>query len=123
MPIPTSSLAEDFSSFLGNKEFSDLEFFVGDKVFNVHKSILAARSPVFQAMLKADMVERQNNRISIDDMSSDAAHEMLQFIYADKVSPDKLAKFAVELLAAADKVCVVLITSIHNLSFILLPTV
>ena len=115
VPVPKSSLVQDFGDLLDNSKFSDLELFVGDKVFHVHKSILATRSPVFGAMFEHDTKERQENRISITDMDSNVVYQMLRFIYTDKVDTEKLVEFGVGLLVAADKVCVVVITTIHNL--------
>lgn len=64
--------------------------------------LLAARSPVFQAMFEHEMEERKHNRVDITDVDHEVLREMLRFIYTGKAS--NLEKMADDLLAAADKV-------------------
>lgn len=64
--------------------------------------VLAARSPVFQAMFEHEMEERKHNRVDITDVDHEVLREMLRFIYTGKAS--NLEKMADDLLAAADKV-------------------
>ena len=54
--------------------------------FEVHKSILSARSEVFAAMLQSDSLsETRDNQLTIKDIKSDALKEMLRFLYTDQV--------------------------------------
>ena len=54
--------------------------------FEVHKSILSARSDVFAAMLQSDSLsETRDNQLTIKDVKSDALKEMLRFLYTDQV--------------------------------------
>ena len=65
-----------------------------------HSFPLAARSPVFRAMLSADMLERRSGRIQVADMSVAAGKDLLYYLYTGSVRPVADLR---ELLAAADK--------------------
>ena len=55
--------------------------------FEVHKSILIARSDVFAAMLQSDSLsETRDNQLTIKDIKPDALKEMLRFLYTDEVA-------------------------------------
>lgn len=99
--VPECRLPEDLGDLYDNQKFSDVTLSVNGKEFQAHKAILAARSPVFEAMFQHEMEERKQNRVAITDMSHEVMQEMLRFIYTDK-APD-LDKMADDLLAAADK--------------------
>jgi len=72
------------------------------KEFRVHKSILAARSSVFDAMFSHDLEECKQNRVEIPDVDVDVFYEMLRFIYTGEVRD--LDELAFEMFEAADKV-------------------
>jgi len=63
--------------------------------------ILSSRSPVFAATLEHDMKEKQEKRVNIEDLCSEAVKNLLQFVYTDEVS--NISKMALELLPAANK--------------------
>merc|ERR1712098_275831 len=77
----------------------------GDSKFECHKVFLAARSPVFKAMLTIEMKEKISNEIQIDDAEPEVIAELLKFIYTGKPSPSFLDKCsnAMNLFFAADK--------------------
>jgi speckle-type POZ protein len=102
--IPDCRLSDDLGGLFESGKFSDVILSVNGAEFNAHKSILAARSPVFAAMFEHEMEEKKQNRVEIIDMDKDVLSEMLKFIYTGR-SPN-LEKMADDLLAAADKVCV-----------------
>ena len=80
---------------------SDVVIKCTDKVFRCHKFILRARSPVFDAMFKADMKESASGIVNIENLDSTVVEEMLRFIYTGKTKNiDKVAK---DLLAAANQ--------------------
>ncbi|MFT7808616.1 speckle-type POZ protein-like A isoform X1, partial [Arapaima gigas] len=81
--------------------FTDCSLYVGGQEFKAHKSILAARSPVFNAMFEHEMEESKKNRVDISDVDPDVFKEMMGFIYTGKAP--NLDKMADNLLAAADK--------------------
>lgn len=78
---------------------------VGSKkqLFPAHKAVLAAQSPVFEAMFShKDSKETQEGRVELIDISGEAVQQMLQYLYTGKV--DQVDKYALELFVAADKV-------------------
>lgn len=99
--VPEYKLFEDLSSLFENQEFSDITLSVSGKDLRVHKAILAARSSVFAAMFKHKMLESEQSKVVITDMTYELLKEMLSYIYSGK-SPN-LEKMAKDLLAAGDK--------------------
>jgi len=74
--------------------------------FPVHKCVLAARSPVFDAMLQhGEMAEVQQGQARVPDADYDAVREMLRFIYSGAAAGRDLVSLAMadELLPLADK--------------------
>lgn len=81
---------------------ADFEIHTNDKqLLKAHKAILAARSPVFYAMLRNDTQEAQIRSVKIGDFDSMVIRELLRFIYCDRV--EGLRKVDRELVFAADK--------------------
>ena len=86
------------------KNFSDFEITCDEEVFYCHRNILSARSPVFSAMIQADMIESRSQKVIIRDIEKSVFYEMLRFIYTGKVSSGESFKNqAREVLIAADK--------------------
>lgn len=101
--LPTELLLNDYEQLVDNEEFSDVELTIGDKTLRAHKNILSKRSPVFAAMFKSEMREKQENKVEITDARYEVYLEMLRYIYAERVNG--IENIADELLAAADKYC------------------
>jgi len=101
LKVPDCNLPQDFGHLLESATFSDMTLKVEDKVYPVHKAILAARSPVFAAMFNHDLEETKLGVVSITDLDTEVLREMLKFIYTGKVA--QLDTMADALLAAADK--------------------
>ena len=99
--VPDCSLSDDFGHLFEDKQFSDVILSVAGYEFKVHKAILSVRSPVFAAMFKHDMKERNTGIVKIDDVSQDVMEEVLRFVYTGKVL--NIDKMADDLLTAADK--------------------
>uniref|UniRef100_A0A8D8H5Z8 Speckle-type POZ protein-like B n=1 Tax=Culex pipiens TaxID=7175 RepID=A0A8D8H5Z8_CULPI len=100
-PAPPSSIADDFGALVDGQRFGDVTVKVGDKRFRVYKGILASRSPVFAAMFEHSMKEKIKSVVTIVDVEPDVFHELLRYIYTDKVQ--NLTTLAYQLFAAADK--------------------
>lgn len=92
---------QKLENLMNDKEYSDVSFLVDGKSFKAHKCILARESPVFDAMFKTDMKEKQLNEVVIEDIGSDVFEEMLRYVYVGEVNDIDL--IAGDLLAAADK--------------------
>ncbi|XP_014229817.1 speckle-type POZ protein A-like [Trichogramma pretiosum] len=92
---------DDFGALLESEAFSDVSLIVGCREFKAHKAILAARSPVFLAMFRHDMKEKNENIVEIHDIDERVMREVLRFIYAERV--ERIQDLANDLLAAADR--------------------
>lgn len=92
---------DDFEKLLADKDFSDVTIIIDEKKFNAHKCILASRSPVFEAMFKHNMKERNQNVVHIDDMEFEVFQEFIRFIYSGKIN--EIEKVVCGLLFAAEK--------------------
>lgn len=99
-----NKLGSDLSRLLGSPQdmFSDTKLVCGDRGVELlcHTNILAARSPVFQAMFQHDTAEAQSKVVEMVDVEPEVAMEMLQYIYTGNT---RSAGKEAELLAAADK--------------------
>jgi len=93
-----------FGNLLAEKNLADLEINCDGEVFNCHRNILSARSPVFFAMFQADMIENKSKKVHIRDIKKEVFSEVLKFIYTGSVSSeDSLKEQAKDILAAANK--------------------
>ncbi|KAL7298421.1 hypothetical protein TKK_0008212 [Trichogramma kaykai] len=72
------------------------------KEIPAHKVVLAAASPVFDAMFRHDMLEKKSQSVKMTDISYETAVEVLRYIYTGSVENQELFQ-AMNLLAAADK--------------------
>jgi speckle-type POZ protein len=92
-------LGEDLASVLDEK-YADFVFKVENEKIAAHKVILAARSPVFDAMFQHDMQENQTNETEITDVALAAFKALLRFIYTGHCEVGNLTE---DLLMAANK--------------------
>jgi len=83
------------------QDSSDVTIKCDNKEFRCHQFILSSRSPVFEAMLKTNMMEQETGSIEIEDFSKDVVEKMLVFIYGGVVP--NIDKDAKELLNIAEK--------------------
>ena len=96
------TLLDDLKRMLQTGQGSDITLVANDgREFPAHVSILSSRSPVMAAMFEHDMTEKQEKRVTIDDLSSQAVAGLLEFIYTDIVTD--ITTLAPELLPAAQK--------------------
>jgi len=95
------SLVKDYKSLMNNSELADFVIKTKTRSFSVHKCILAARSSVFDAMIKSGMREAQNNTVDIEEFDDDTVSAMIEYIYAGETNlkKDKLC----EVLKIAEK--------------------
>lgn len=98
---PVSRLSTDISSIYESGKFADCTVACEGKEFRCHKSILSARSTVFDAMFTHDMEENRKSKLSIVDLDSETVQDMIIYIYSGKVSG--LDTKADRLLSAAEK--------------------
>ena len=79
-------VGENLGSLIASEEFADVVIECGDKVFHCHWVFLATKSPVFKAMLQADMKENRMKKVNIVGIKPEFVAEMLHFIYTGVTS-------------------------------------
>ncbi|XP_065209115.1 speckle-type POZ protein B-like [Planococcus citri] len=100
--IAEPSLPRHLEQILNDGRFSDVTISVNGKTYDLHKAILAARSPVFSAMFSNyTMLENQKNEVEIKDIQQDIFEEMLYYIYTGTTR--NLDELAFELIPVTDK--------------------
>ena len=105
--VPPSDMHHQFGDLLLSKEGADVKFRVRKKTFSTHRSVLAARSPVFKKMLLGPMKEgTTTSAIPIDNMEAEVFGALLTFMYTDEL-PDmqeqEESEMVQHLLVAADR--------------------
>ncbi|KAK0091598.1 hypothetical protein PV326_002977 [Microctonus aethiopoides] len=76
--------------FITAPDFSDMVIVIGEKEIPVHKIILAAYSPVFLAMFKANMTASVNKRIIVTDIEVDIMKKVIDFMYTGVIHPESI---------------------------------
>jgi speckle-type POZ protein len=101
IPLTNDSFAEFNTKFFNSTDLSDIAIVCDGKEIPAHSCIIAARSPVFEAMLKSGMRESNTNRIVIEDIDAATMIELLRYIYMNKA--ENLNLIALRLIYAAEK--------------------
>ncbi|KAG0479766.1 hypothetical protein HPP92_010459 [Vanilla planifolia] len=83
IPVPPSDINEHFGQLLWRGEGTDIMFDVDGEIFNAHKLVLAARSPVFMAQFFGPMKDSNKECIKVEDMEAPVFKALLHFIYWD----------------------------------------
>ncbi|XP_063089732.1 speckle-type POZ protein-like [Cavia porcellus] len=99
--VPEGCLAEDLGGLWVRSQLTDCCLCVAGQEFQAHKAILAARSPVFMALLEHENQGSKKNRVEISDMDPEVLKEMIYFMYTGKAP--NLGRMATELLEAATR--------------------
>ena len=84
-----------------SEESDDLVLVCVDGEVKAHRSIMAARSPAFEAMLESEMKEKRSGRVKVNDFGINIVKAMVQFIYTAKI--DEEIEDIVELMKIGDK--------------------
>lgn len=71
-------MLREYEPFLNSEILSDITIQVGEKIYQCHKLVLAAKSPVLRRMLMSNMKEAINNFIEIKDMKVEVFQEVLR---------------------------------------------
>ncbi|KAI3968393.1 hypothetical protein MKW92_029309 [Papaver armeniacum] len=113
IPVPPSDMIQNLKGLLESGIGSDITFHVGDEFFRAHKSILAARSPVFRAQFFGLVGNPDIETVAIKQIEPLAFKAMLLFLYSDKLpeahelynseSPCTLTTIVQHLLDAVDR--------------------
>ncbi|KAH7862218.1 hypothetical protein Vadar_001569 [Vaccinium darrowii] len=83
IPVPPSDIGQHFGKLLESGKGTDVNFEVNGEIFNAHKVVLAARSPVFRAQLFGPMKDNNTQCIKVEDMEAPVFKALLHFIYWD----------------------------------------
>ncbi|KAK1685548.1 hypothetical protein QYE76_046396 [Lolium multiflorum] len=106
--VPQPNLQDQLLQMLKDGQGADVTFSVSGRLFNAHRYLLAARSPVFKAELFGPMKEKETNTIPIQDIEPSVFEALLHFVYTDSLQDDehnkgnRVAKLQ-HLLVAADR--------------------
>lgn len=92
----------NFEHLYDSKLFSDMIVSVGNKIFNIHRLVLAARSPVFEVMFQNKMRENSENKLVIEDSDEETFEVLLRYFYTGETGPLN-TDLALNLLVLADK--------------------
>jgi len=78
-------LLKDMQKLATMESLADVVLVCGAEEIKAHKSILAARSSVFEAMFSNEMLEKQTGEVKIDNCQPDELRDFLYFLYAGKL--------------------------------------
>jgi len=82
-------LRNEMLDILNQGKYSDFKIICQGKVFFCHKTYLARKSKVFEAMFEmTDSIEFKEGRVVIEDCSPDDIQAMLEFIYTGDLQDD-----------------------------------
>nr|XP_042911918.1 uncharacterized protein LOC107442463 isoform X2 [Parasteatoda tepidariorum] len=95
-------LQDDLCKLLKNETFTDVTLKSENVIMPAHKALLAARSPVFSAMLHIDMLESQSGTIYLSDVDVETLKLFLEYIYTDTVEMNGHEN-VIKLMIIADK--------------------
>jgi len=85
-PQNTDDLLKDFRNMMNNNDHADFILKTPTKSFQVHKVVLAARSSVFDGMMKSGMKETRDNAVTIEDFDEETVNAMVHYMYTGENS-------------------------------------
>jgi speckle-type POZ protein len=85
LDVPPSDIRRHLGALLGSADGSDVSFVVGGEEFPAHRAVLAARSPVFKALLLGSMAAARMASITLHDIAPATFKTMLRFMFTDDV--------------------------------------
>lgn len=86
--ISQQEVCDGLRELLDTQLFSDVTIEVGEERVEAHRNILAARSPVFRAMLSSSMQEGLEKKIVIKDLEPRAVQDMVGYLYTGSVKTE-----------------------------------
>ena len=99
--VPMDKIRNEMHSLYKDKVLTDATLKCGGKEFKVHRAVLGSQSPVFKAMLQANMKEKQSSVIDISDITPAVMSDLVTYLYTG--AAPNVGKLAKELLNAANK--------------------
>uniref|UniRef100_A0A0N5B4Q8 BTB domain-containing protein n=1 Tax=Strongyloides papillosus TaxID=174720 RepID=A0A0N5B4Q8_STREA len=98
-----NNISNDISTLFNSKRYIDIILKIGENEINVHKCILASRSPIFDNLLKYGNREA-STKIIIVDSNKDAVEAMVNYLYINKIS--NMNNYTMDLLRLSDFFCI-----------------
>nr|CAB3485817.1 unnamed protein product [Digitaria exilis] len=87
--VPPANLNQVLEHMLKDRKGVDVTFYVDGKLFQAHRCVLAARSPVYDAEFFGPLKKNHERPIKIiDDMDPTIFAGLLHFIYTDSLPAD-----------------------------------
>lgn len=107
------TLDQDLKALLVTNKNADMCLWLDNRTvqMNCHRCILAARSPVFQAMLSHDTAERASGEVCLEE-DSVVVKIFLDFLYTDSCDDETMNDYGTHLLAMGCKYQVPLLVSL-----------
>ncbi|KAI3942038.1 hypothetical protein MKW92_010069 [Papaver armeniacum] len=85
IPVPPSDMILNLKGMLESGIRSDVTFQVGNESFKAHKSVLAARCPVFRAQFLGSVGNPDMETVAIEEFDPFSFKAMLLFLYSDEL--------------------------------------
>ncbi|KAK5687188.1 hypothetical protein LTS10_001326 [Elasticomyces elasticus] len=102
-----AALLTDLSTLLTSGKHTDLKIKLGDRVWNVHKTLVCARSDFFAKACEGDFKEADDGIVEIHDDDPDVIDKMIHYIYHTEYDDAETeiapVLFNVRVVAAAEK--------------------
>lgn len=98
VPVRNGSLIK----LLESGDFSDVEIKIGNRVYELHRNILAARCAYFEAMFTHSFKEAEEPVVPIEGVDPNMFWKLLMYLYSETI-PEDLAMYADELRVVADR--------------------
>lgn len=83
--MPPPALGKDLAQLLDMRQHADVVFKVEEEEMCAQRVILAARSPVFDALLNGEMREGKEGVVTIQDVRPPVFRALLYFAYTDEL--------------------------------------
>lgn len=90
--VPPPALGKDLAQLLDMRQHADVVFRVEEEEMCAQRVILAARSPVFDALLNGEMREGKEGVVTIQDVRPPVFRALLYFAYTDELPEVRLPK-------------------------------
>ncbi|CAG2162897.1 unnamed protein product [Oppiella nova] len=81
-----SKVCSVLKRFKKDSKFCDFQLKVEDKTFDVHRVILSASSPYFEALFSNDLLEKESKFVELKDISAKIFEELIEYIYSGELS-------------------------------------
>jgi len=95
-------LLKDFKTISELKELHDFIIVCGEVEIPCHKAVMAARSDILAAMVTGDTLEKEENKVVIEDSTPELMKVLVKHMYDGKI-PQNISDIAYDLLYVAVK--------------------